>query len=159
MAAREALALWLLCAAPALAGGLDGNPVAAAARAIGAAGIAPGAAGKTPVAFRPLGRRVFLEAFLEGVTDDPTERAAFKDALLEALKGHETQARAGGYADDVAGALAFAVCVLQVAATGQALPDQAFAAVLGQLRAALDQPAVRAATDEQKQTFYEACLY
>ena len=155
---RLSLALSLALLAPALAGDLDGNPVAAAARALGTQGVAPGAAGKQPLTFKPRGERIYLERFLLSVSDDPGQRAQFKQALLEVMQGHEQQAVAGGYAHDLAGALSFAVLVLQVTISGQEVPDETLSALLGQLRAALDQPAVRAATDEQKQTFYEACL-
>ena len=151
-------ALSLALLSPALAGDLDGNPVAAAARALGTTGTAPGATGKQPLSFKPKAERLYLDRFLLTVSDDPQQRAVFKQALLEVMQGHEQQALAGGYAHDVAGALSFALLVLQVTISGQELPDGTLPALLGQLRAALDQPGVRGATDEQKQLFYEACL-
>lgn len=158
MRARS-LVLSFVCAAPALTGDLDGNPLLTASSRLGATGTAPGATSQKAAGFRQAGRRIHLDRFLLSVSDDPEQRAAFKQALEQVLEGHEQQAKAGGYADDAAGALAFAVAVLQVTLTGQELPDEVFPALLGQLRAALDQPGVQAATDEQKQTYYEACLY
>ena len=152
------LLLSLALLAPALAGDLDGNPVAAAARALATTGIAPGATGKQPLTFEPRAERIYLDRFLLSVSDDPQQRAQLKQALLEVMRGHEEQALAGGYANDLAGAMSFAALVLQVTISGQELPDETLPALLGQLRAALDQPGVRGATDEQKQLFYEACL-
>src|SRR5688572_671705 len=107
-------ALLLAFSVPALAGDLDGNPVADAARALGTAGLSPGASSPKPLAFAPRPARVFLERFLLGLSDDAGEREQYRQALSQVMQGHEEQARAGGYANDVAGALAFAVCVLQV---------------------------------------------
>lgn len=145
-------------ALPARAGDLDDNPVAQAVRGLGRAGLAPGTTAQAPVAFRRQPRRLHVDRFVATLSDDPAERAAFKEVLLQGLARHEEQAGAAGYADDVAGALAMGVWLLHVTISGQELPEEAFAALLGQLRAALDQPAVRAATDEQKQVFYEASL-
>jgi hypothetical protein len=148
----------LALAAPVRGDDLANNPVAQAARGLGAAGLAPGKTAQAPIAFRRQPRRLHVETFVATLSDDAAERAALKDALIQGLAGYEEQAVAQGHADDVAGALAFAVVMLHVTITNQELPDATFPALVGQLRAALDQPAVRAASDEQKQVFYEASL-
>lgn len=135
------------------------NPVADAARAIGKSGLKEAAAPETsPTRFKSDGTRRVVAAYAKKVGEDDAQRKALEELLLKLIDGYEKTAEQIGSAHDGAAALAFSVAVLYAGARGTDLDDQAFLALIPRLRSALDVPAVRGATDAQKQEFYEWSL-
>lgn len=160
---RPALLMLLLAAAaPALADDeLPGRsgPVAKAVRAVGEKGLSPGvtaAGGATK--FTPSGRRRIVDAWVKASASSPEEASGLRALVEGTLEAYETAAAAGGFASDVAGAMAFAVGALHSVSRGSEVPDAAVLAMVGQWRAALDVPSVRDATDAERQEFYESIV-
>ena len=138
---------------------LPDNPVAEAARSLGTSGFKDGPPPATsPTAFKPDGKRRILARYAKQVGEDDAQRKALEEACAKILSGYEPTAKQVGAENDAAGALAFAVAVLYAGAKGSDLDDQAFLALIGRLRASLDVPAVREASDALKQEFYEWSL-
>lgn len=156
--------LWtlLLLLGPALdaaAQGLPANPVAEAARAIGRTGFKDAAPPESsPTAFKSDGTRRIVAAYARQAFSEDAQRKPLEELLLKVLEGYETSAKQLGGGPDASGALAFSVAVLYSIAKEAELDDEAFLALMGRLRATLDIPAVRGASDAQKQEFYEWSL-
>lgn len=154
-----ALLLFFGSALAAHAQSLPGNPVADAARAIGRGGLQDGAAPATsPTGFKSDGTRRVVAACAKQLGEDDAQRKAYEEIFLKLLESYEKQIVQAGNANDAAGALAFSVAVVYAAAKETELDDQAFLALIPRLQATLDLPAVRNATDAQKQECYEWAL-
>lgn len=153
------LAALLLLGATASAQELADNPVAAAARAIGRTGLSSSPApASSPTTFKSDGSLRVVSAYARKVFDDAAQRKALEELLPRVIEGYEKTAAGLGHPTDASGALAFAVAVLYAAAREAELDDQAFLALIPRFQASLDLPAVRKATDAQKQEFYEWAL-
>ncbi len=140
------------------------DPVLARARQLGQLGVPsmaapPRPAAKSPGAFRPARGRVLLESFLTSMFDDPAEREVMRATLPQVMAAYETEAKKLGVANDAAAALTFSLVMLHAIATDTEPSDDAFVAMVPRLRAALDTPTVRKATDRQKQEAYELAIY
>jgi len=86
------------------------------------------------------------------------ERKVMEEAIGGVIDGYEEALKAEKFANDGAQSLGFAVGILHTIATGKELKEEAFPALADRFRATLDIPAVRQATDAQKQEFYEWTL-
>src|SRR6185295_4365731 len=154
-----ALLLLLGSALAAEAQSIPGNPVADAARAIGRGGLKDGEAPKTsPTAFKPDGTRRVVAACAKQLGEDDAQRKAYEEIFLKLLESYEKSIAQAGTANDAAGTLAFAVAVVYAGAREAELDDQAYLALVPRLQATFDVPAVRNATDAQKQECYEWAL-
>jgi len=138
---------------------LPDNPVAEAARAIGRRGFTEAAPPETsPTGFKQDGTRRKIADYAGRFAGDEDQRKALGELLLKLIEGYEGTARQIGGGPDASGALAFSVAVLYATAKEAELDDEAFLALIGRFRATLDVPAVRGASDVQKQEFYEWSL-
>jgi hypothetical protein len=138
---------------------LPGNPVAEAARAIGRSGFKDAAPPEaSPTGFKSDGSRRIVAAYARQAVADDVPRKALEELLLKVIEGYEKTAKQIGGGPDASSALAFSVAVLYSVAKEVELDDEAFFALIGRFRATLDIPAVREASDAQKQEFYEWSL-
>lgn len=149
--------LALLASASALeAQDLPGNPVAEAARALGKSGLKDGPPPKeSPTAFKSDGTRRVVATYVKQLGDDDAQRKALEEAILKVLENYEKLTLVDGARPDAANALAFSVALHYAVAKEADLDDEARAALLGKLQASFDVPAVRGASDAQKQEHYE----
>ncbi len=99
-----------------------------------------------------------MSTFAAGVGDTAEERKALTDGLTSFIEGYEESAKAGKFENDAAAALGFSISFLYGVAKGVEVSDTTMLPLIDSLRAALDQPDVRKATDAQKQEFYEHSL-
>ena len=106
--------------------------------------------------FKSTGRRTMLEAFVTAASEDAGQRENLRTLLRAVFTAYEAAAEKGGISNDLAGALAFYVGANYTAYTGGAEIDEAGSALVArQIRAALETPVMRAASDSEKQQLYE----
>jgi hypothetical protein len=121
--------------------------------------VKPGSGGGTATHFTPSGKRLTLDALADGLGSSAEEKSGLKQVFQAAFTSYETEAKKNGLENDVAGALAFYLCVHYSAYhNGQKVRDGTTIAVARQLQAALDTDEMRAANDAEKQKLYEFCV-
>jgi hypothetical protein len=109
-----------------------------------------------PSRFTPSGTRILLGPLVKALVEDVAQRAAIEAAVEAVLRAYEEQAATFGAKDDLAGALCFFLETHYAAAhEGEEIPNEATAVLLRQMRAALDTPETRAASDADKQGLHE----
>lgn len=138
---------------------LFANPVMEAAAGIGTSGLsAKPAPAVSPTAFKPSADRPFVRAITRELLGEEDKDGTMAGAVVEVAKNFEREMTPRGFANDASAALGFAIVMLTGTATGKEVPDAAFAKLVPTLRATLDTPRVRGATDRQKQELYETSL-
>lgn len=114
----------------------------------------PGAATK----FKPAGKRLLLPALASGLVQDPEQRKALLQVFEAGIKGYEKEARASGFASDVAGAMAFFIGVSYFVYRGEEPNSTGLEHLAVALQRTLDTAAFRAIADSDKQKFYELMI-
>ncbi len=159
---RRSIGTLLLLLGAALDAGaqaLPNNPVAEAARGIGRSGFRETAEPQaSPTGFKNDGTRRVIGTYARQFGGEEVQRKALEELLLKLIENYEKTAQQIGGGPDASGALAFSVAILYATAREVELDDEAFLALIGRFKATLDVPAVRNATDAQKQEFYEWSL-
>lgn len=156
---RLATAILLLCLACGFAAAQSSDPLGAVAQKIGEKGLKTSEkAPRGASAFKRSSDRSVLDAFVQAAGSTAEERKTFREVLDQIVTAYEDGAKGVGLEDDAAGALAFAVTAAYTIATGTSKNEDAFPAFANQLRAVFEVPEVRAATDAQKQAYYQRCL-
>jgi len=135
------------------------NPLVAVSQGIGTKGLATAAKPTaSPAAFKPSGGRIFVKEYVTAIAEDEGQRQALTQLIEKVMTDFESQAKSSGFSNDGASALAFATSLLYSLAKGAELDDEAFLALIDRYQATLNTPAVKGASDRQKQIFYEWTL-
>ncbi|MBS1707050.1 MAG: hypothetical protein JST40_14390 [Armatimonadetes bacterium] len=135
------------------------NPIAIAARNLAVTGIsAKSAPSSSPTKFKGSSKKAFVTEFANTLAEDAGQKAALEEGLKAYIDGYEEEAVKAKFGSDGAAALGFSIGVLYSVSTGKELTDAQMWALVPRIQAALDVPAVRSATDAQKQEFYEYSL-
>lgn len=135
------------------------SPVVEAAARLHETGLKVGAAPKTsPTLFNPTADKPAGNALINEYIEGERERATFRDIVKEVTASYEREAAKQGIRNDAASGLAFAMVVCLQFAEGIELDDAGATALTQQLQLTLDTPAVRGATDAQKQALYDKSM-
>ena len=141
--------------APALA-----NPLFTAVSQLGETGFSTKPApSNSPTSFTPSNSRPILDQLAEGAGESAEERKAIREIMAEVEKGYKELAKAEKLENDGAAALAFLISLLHELQTGEALTEEkGWQDFTNKLRASLDTPEIRGATNAQKQDLYDLAI-
>lgn len=136
----------------------DDNPLNAIAKR-----LAKGAAkGEKPAAslytFKPSGGRLALDDLVETLGEGDEQKKAIRELLTAGFTGFEEAVKKEGKANDVAAAFAFFIATHYTAATGKPVSDGAGDAIYKQIQSLFADPAMKDASDADKQRFWETCV-
>ena len=135
------------------------SPVVEAAARLHETGLKTGAAPRTsPTVFKPTSEKLARDALIREYIDGERERNTFREIVKEVTASYEKEAAKQGIRNDAAAGLAFAMVVCLQFAENVAMDDAATTALTQQLQLTLDTPAVRGATDTQKQALYDKSM-
>ncbi len=149
----------LLAVAYSPAQDLKGNPVAEEARLLGAKGFTSGKPTQpSTAAFKPSSSRPMLAAYAKAAGDSKAEQDSFLQAANATMEALEEVMRPYGAKHDAAAALAFTTLILLADKLDSFDPEKGFPVLIETFQKSLETPKVRAATDRQKQDFYEVCV-
>lgn len=113
----------------------------------------------SPGKYKPTGRLIALDEYVASLSDDKEEVKVLKEFLTGAIDEQTKWAQTVKGQDDCVSAVAYAVSVTYMCSTGTEVDEKALADLYKNLRAALDVPAVKNATDTQKQQAREIAVY
>ncbi len=119
----------------------------------------PAPAGTNTLTFKPSGKRMILDTYINSVSEKEDERKMFRDALEKLMTAYEGEAKKAGFANDIAASTTFALSRCWTLWKGEEVSDAAGDALLKQLRGALDTPEMKKLSDADKQKLYETTLY
>jgi hypothetical protein len=106
--------------------------------------------------FKPSGKRLLLDAFVNDMGKTKEQREALRKIFAGVFQAYEPVADKAGFSNDVAGALSFFIAMHYSAYNdGATVSDADTVAIARQLRAALDGKEMRKASNIDKQKMYE----
>lgn len=107
--------------------------------------------------FTPTGKRLLLDQAAEAFGTNNEEKAAYKTIFAEVAKAYESEAKRLGFANDIAGAMAFLIDTAYTLYKPDVKPngDVGNKAIVRQLQEALDNDTLRKSPAAEKQKLYE----
>lgn len=110
--------------------------------------------------FKPTGKRLLLSQAAEAVGTTAEEKAAYKTIFAEVAKAYEAEAKRLGFANDIAGTMAFFVDASHTLYRPGISPisDAGTRALVRQFQDTLNSDALRKSSDKDKQKLYEYYL-
>ncbi len=134
------------------------NPIVDASQSIGANGISEKNGTSASLLKFNRGPRKFVKTYVASMFDDAELQKAMEALLNEFMDNYEAASKGQPFENDGAYSLGFAVALLEAVTKGKSPEEAAIQLVSEKLRATLDKPEVREATNAQKQEFYEWTL-
>jgi hypothetical protein len=136
------------------------NPLFAAVGKLGETGFSPRAApAASPTTFNTTASRPILDDLIKGAGESAEEQKLIRELITEVEKGYKELAKSQSLENDGAAALAFLISLLHELQTGEALQEEkGWQDFTNKLRASLDTPEIRGATNAQKQDLYDLAI-
>lgn len=108
--------------------------------------------------FKPTGTRILMPKLVAEFTKNKEHQTVLIQTFSDAMKQYEIEAKAGGFENDVAGAIAYFAVVAFYLQDGVEPSDKGSEALTKALQVVLDNPEYRKTSNADKQNFYEFML-
>jgi hypothetical protein len=135
----------------------DFQPILAAAVAKGIVSPKTGA-NKAATRFKPSGKRLLLDSFVNSLSDAADERKIYRETLTALLTEYEKTAKEAGIENEITLAVTYAVSQYWTIGKAATVSETASDAIYTQLRGALEVPEIAKLSDTEKQRLYEKVL-